>query len=80
MNSEIDKKIIELRLQGYNRDDISKILHIDHNYTQKVLRENNLTGKQGFNFKDKRIIEKYKDQIKNEKVFNQYNHKKRGKK
>ena len=75
MNKEIDKKIIELRLQGYSRNDISKILHIDHNYTQKVLKENNLTGNQGFYLKDKSIIEKYKDQIKNVKIFNQYNHK-----
>jgi transposase-like protein len=76
MNSEIDKKIIELRLQGYSRNDISSILHLNHNYVQKVLRENNLSGKQGFHLKDKAIIEKYKDQIKNEKVFRQHRPKK----
>jgi hypothetical protein len=63
----IEKKVISLRKKGFTRNEISKILGIGHQKTQRILEKYGLTGRQGVDFRKRENKKKIK--IKNKKEY-----------
>ena len=68
-DQDIEKRVIELRRQGYSRNEISRKLHIGHSKVQFILNKHRLTAKQGVDYRKPEIIKKRKSKIKNKKVL-----------
>ena len=65
----IEKKVIELRKEGYSRNEISKRLHIGHTKVQAILDKYNLSGKKGVDYRKKEVVIKHKKYIKKKSLL-----------
>ena len=68
-NKELERKVIELRREGYSRNEISKKLHIGHNKVQFILDKYKLSAKHGIDYRKTEVVKKRKSKIKNKKVL-----------
>jgi len=68
-DQDIEKRVIELRRQGYSRNEISKKLHIGHSKVQFILNKYKLSAKHGLDYRKPEVIKRRKSKIKNKKVL-----------
>jgi len=66
---DIEKRVIELRRQGYSRNEISKKLHIGHSKVQFILNKYKLSARHGLDYRKPDVIKRRKSKIKNKKVL-----------
>jgi len=68
-NENIEKKVIELRKQGYSRNEISQRLHLGHSKVQAIIDKYNLSGKKGYDLRKKEVVIKHKKHIKKKSLL-----------
>ncbi len=61
---KIEDKVIELRLKGYSRNEISKELHLGHDRVQRILEKYSLTSRKGYDLR--KVKKKLRNQAKKE--------------
>jgi hypothetical protein len=68
-DQNIEKQVIELRRQGYSRNEISRKLHLGHSKVQFILNKHKLSAKHGLDYRKPEVIKRRRSKIKNKKVL-----------